>query len=87
MADGSKVIGNPSYQNLTDLEWNIAVTAKSNNEENLGKTVVNFKMILDGNDDKRQPVHLQLKPQEFYKMLFEMERIKGNLQAFSGVES
>jgi len=70
-------------ENLSDMEWNIAVTAASSNDDGVGKTKLNFKYAMECGGEK-QNVIMQLSPQEFYKLLHEMDRVKGNLQSLTG---
>ena len=61
----------------------IIVTAASSNDDGIGKTKLNFKYTME-RDGKRHGVIMQLSPQEFYKLLHEMDRVKGNLQSLTG---
>merc|ERR1719167_1297273 len=51
--------------------------------------MVNLKLAFneEGKEETEKVVLLKLKPAEFYKMLLEMERVKGSLQTFSGIGS
>jgi len=70
-------------ENLSDMEWNIAVTAASSNDDGVGKTKLNFKYVME-NEGEKQNVIMQLTPKEFYKLLHELDRAKGNLQSLTG---
>ena len=59
------------------------VTAASSNDDGVGKTKLNFKYVMES-DGKKQNVIMQLSPQEFYKLLHELDRAKGNLQSLTG---
>ena len=61
----------------------ITVTAASSNDDGVGKTKLNFKYVME-NGGEKQNVIMQLSPQEFYKLLHELDRAKGNLQSLTG---
>ena len=59
-----------------------SVTAASSNDEGVGKTKLNFKYVME-NEGEKQNVIMQLTPKEFYKLLHELDRAKGNLQSLT----
>ena len=61
----------------------ILVTAASSNDDGVGKTKLNFKYVME-NEGEKQNVIMQLTPKEFYKLLHELDRAKGNLQSLTG---
>ena len=69
------------FEQYSDLH--ILVTAASSNDDGVGKTKLNFKYVME-NAGAKQNVIMQLSPQEFYKLLHEMDRAKGNLQSLTG---
>lgn len=82
-SDDKVLNGELVFENLSDVEWNIAVTAASSNDDGVGKTKLNFKYTME-RDGQRHGLIMQLSPQEFYKLLHEMDRVKGNLQSLTG---
>ena len=62
------------------------MTAASSNDDGVGKTKLNFKYVMESGGEK-QNVIMQLNPQEFYKLLHELDRAKGNLQSLTGGSS
>ena len=57
-------------------------SAASSNDEGVGKTKLNFKYVME-NEGEKQNVIMQLTPKEFYKLLHELDRAKGNLQSLT----
>lgn len=68
---------------LKDCYCFFIVTAASSNDDGVGKTKLNFKYTME-RDGQRHGLIMQLSPQEFYKLLHEMDRVKGNLQSLTG---
>ena len=66
----------------------VSVTAASSQEEREGRTFLHFKLSFqkdtESQSGKVEKVHLDLTPQEFFKVLHEMERAKNNLEALIG---
>ena len=73
----------PKSMIAKDFYCFIIVTAASSNDDGVGKTKLNFKYTME-RDGKRHGVIMQLSPQEFYKLLHEMDKVKGNLQSLTG---
>ena len=48
-----------------------------------GKLWLHFKL----ETNKNKPVHFEVNPQDFYKLLQEMERAKGHLESLSSIAS
>ena len=64
------------------------MTAASSQEDREGRTFLHFKLSFqkesEGTSGKVEKVHLDMTPQEFFKVLHEMERAKNNLEALIG---
>lgn len=59
--------------------FTFVVTASSSSVGMPGQAFVHLKLSFD----KKDPVHLSLCAEDFYKMMAEMERVKNNIQILS----
>lgn len=62
-----------NLNSVIDFEWRFGITASSSEMSRIGKPFVQMKFIIQGRED---PVYLELRVDQFYEFLHEMEKAK-----------
>lgn len=67
---------------LVDMEWTFGVTAASDDCDNVGKTYLQLKLILEG-ENGRKTIFIELSLDQFYQFLASMEKCRSYLDYVS----
>lgn len=70
---------------LVDMDWVFGVTASSDDCDNVGKTFLQLKLILQSSAGSKQTVVMELSLDQFYQFLASMEKCKSYLDYVSPV--
>ena len=68
---------------LVDMEWKFGVTAATSDKDQVGRSFLQLKLVVDKGGETPENVHMELSLPQFYSFLHEMEKAKSSLELLS----
>jgi hypothetical protein len=69
----SKVL---SKNRLVDLDWSFGVTSSTEEQDHVGKTFLQLKLVIDDDEQGRRVTFLEMSVDQFYQFLASLEKCR-----------
>lgn len=68
---------------IVDMEWKFGVTAATSNNENIGESFIQLKLVVDKGNKELETVFMEMTLPKFYALLHDLEKAKASMELLS----